>query len=66
MNSNLNIDVKILDKRLTPQMLQPKTAGSAGVDLHACLDTPLVLAPAPAIWLRQVWRYTSPTPPTPV
>ena len=45
MNSNLNIDVKILDKRLTPQMLQPKTAGSAGVDLHACLDTPLLLAP---------------------
>jgi len=41
----MNIDVKILDPRLTDQMPQYATPGSAGLDLRACIDAPLVLAP---------------------
>lgn len=39
------IDVKILDERLRGQLPQYATPGSAGLDLRACLDKPLVLAP---------------------
>jgi dUTP pyrophosphatase len=39
------IDVKILDPRLRAQMPAYATAGSAGLDLRACLDAPLNLEP---------------------
>jgi len=39
------IDVKILDERMRGQLPQYATAGSAGLDLRACLDAPLTLAP---------------------
>ena len=41
------IDVKILDPRLGDQFPLPgyATPGSAGMDLRACLDEPLVLKP---------------------
>ena len=39
------IDVKILDSRLRENLPQYATAGSAGLDLRACLDAPLTLAP---------------------
>ena len=39
------LDVKILDARLREQLPQYATAGSAGLDLRACLDAPLTLAP---------------------
>jgi len=39
------IDVKILDERLRGQLPQYATPGSAGLDLRACLDAPLMLAP---------------------
>lgn len=41
----MQIDVKILDPRLADQLPNYATAGSAGLDLRACLDAPLVLAP---------------------
>ena len=41
----LKIDVKILDERLRTQMPAYATPGSAGLDLRACLQTPLELAP---------------------
>ena len=41
----MKIDVKILDSRLLEQMPSYATAGSAGLDLRACLDAPLTLAP---------------------
>ena len=41
----MQIDVKILDARLHAQMPTYATAGSAGLDLRACIDAPLELAP---------------------
>src|SRR5690606_39836779 len=38
-----NIDVKILDPRMKEQMPAYATPGSAGLDLRACIDQPLVL-----------------------
>jgi dUTP pyrophosphatase len=41
----MKVDVKILDARLAEQMPAYATPGSAGLDLRACLDAPLELAP---------------------
>ncbi len=39
------IDLKVLDSRLADLLPAYATPGSAGLDLRACLDAPLVLAP---------------------
>ena len=41
-----SIQCKILDKRIGTELPLPHyaTAGSAGMDLYACIDTPLVLS----------------------
>ena len=44
----MNIELKILDDRLRERLPAYATAGSAGLDLRACLDTPLTLAPGQA------------------
>jgi dUTP pyrophosphatase len=41
----MKIDVKILDQRLADNLPTYATPGSAGLDLRACLDAPLTLAP---------------------
>jgi len=40
-----NIDVKILDARLRDQLPAYATAGSAGLDLRACIEAPILLKP---------------------
>jgi dUTP pyrophosphatase len=39
------IDVKILDTRMADQMPAYATAGSAGLDLRACIDAPITIKP---------------------
>ena len=41
----MNIELKILDPRVSENLPKIATPGSAGADLRALLDTPLVLAP---------------------
>ena len=42
------LDVKILDPRLREAMPHYATSGAAGLDLRACIDRPLTLAPGAA------------------
>jgi len=42
------IDLKVLDRRMAEQVPAHATPGSAGLDLRACLDAPLVLEPGEA------------------
>lgn len=48
------VDVKILDARIGNEFPLPAyaTEGSAGLDLRACLDAPLVLAPGETHLIR--------------
>jgi dUTP pyrophosphatase len=42
------VDIRILDARMAGQLPAYATPGSAGLDLRACLDAPLALAPGDA------------------
>jgi dUTP pyrophosphatase len=39
------LDVRILDERMRSQLPVYATAGSAGLDIRACIDAPITLAP---------------------
>ncbi|CAM2179821.1 dUTP diphosphatase [Paraburkholderia sacchari] len=41
----MKIDIKILNERMRDQLPHYATPGSAGLDLRACLDTPITLEP---------------------
>jgi dUTP pyrophosphatase len=41
----MKLDVKVMDERLRSMLPSYATAGSAGLDLRACLDAPLTLQP---------------------
>jgi dUTP pyrophosphatase len=41
----MKLDVKVIDERLRSMLPHYATAGSAGLDLRACLDAPLTLQP---------------------
>ena len=45
----VSIDVKVLDARMAGQLPAYGTPGSAGLDLRACLERPLVLEPGQAV-----------------
>ena len=45
----MNLDVKILDERLRSQLPAYATPGSAGLDLRACLDTPMTIEPGQTV-----------------
>jgi dUTP pyrophosphatase len=45
MNPVRNVDVRVLDARMAAQMPAYATPGAAGLDLRACVDTELALAP---------------------
>jgi dUTP pyrophosphatase len=42
------IDIKVLDPRMAEHLPAYATPGSAGLDLRACLDAPLILQPGQA------------------
>lgn len=41
----INVEIKILDTRLNESMPSYATSGSAGLDLRACIQKPVVLPP---------------------
>ena len=41
----MKVDVRILDPRMVDQLPAYATPGSAGLDLRACIDTPITLEP---------------------
>jgi dUTP pyrophosphatase len=43
-----DIDLKVLDARIADHLPAYATAGSAGLDLRACIDGPIVLEPGQA------------------
>ena len=43
------LDVKILDERMRGTLPQYATAGSAGLDLRACIDAPVTVAPGDTV-----------------
>ena len=44
----MKLEIKVLDARMREHLPAYATAGSAGLDLRACLDAPLALAPGQA------------------
>lgn len=51
MSAPFNLQVKILDPRIGGEIPLPAyaTAGSAGMDLRACINEPMVVAPGEAV-----------------
>lgn len=45
MSTMKTLDVKILDPRMKEQLPSYATSGSAGLDLRACIEAPLVIEP---------------------
>lgn len=45
MSNEVTIALKVLDERIRPYLPEYATAGSAGMDLRACIDAPVTLEP---------------------
>ena len=48
-SAKTRVDVRILDPRITDRLPAYATSGSAGLDLRACIDAPLVLEPGQTV-----------------
>lgn len=48
----MKIELKVLDERMRERLPAYGSAGSAGLDLRACLDGPLELAPGASVLVR--------------
>lgn len=48
-NGTMKLDLKILDARMRDYLPAYATPGSAGLDLRACLDAPLLLEPGQTV-----------------
>jgi len=57
-----NIALRVLDERIRPYLPAYATPGSAGMDLRACIDAPITLAPGQT---ELVPPSTLPTPGSP-
>ena len=49
VDSMTTIDLKVLDRRMAEQLPAYATTGSAGLDLRACLDEAITLAPGDTV-----------------
>lgn len=58
----MKLDVKILDAHIRDYMPAYATPGSAGLDLRACLDAPLVIEPHQTVLCRPASPSISPIP----
>jgi dUTP pyrophosphatase len=47
--TTVSIDLKVLDERIRAQLPAYATAGSAGMDLRACIEAPLDVAPGQTV-----------------
>ena len=45
------VEIRILDRRMAEQLPAYATPGSAGLDLRACLDAPLTVAPGQTVMI---------------
>ena len=54
-----NIDLKILDPRMKELLPAYGTPGSAGLDLRACIDAPLVIVPVLQVGFNVVEEFAS-------
>ena len=46
------LDLKILDERMRAALPQYATAGSAGLDLRACINAPVTIAPGETVLIQ--------------
>lgn len=49
MGTVTQVDLRVLDERIRPHLPAYATAGSAGLDLRACIDAPVTLAPGQTV-----------------
>ena len=45
----MKIDLKVVDERMKDQLPAYATAGSAGLDLRACIDSPITIEPGQTV-----------------
>ena len=62
----MKLQIKILDPKIREKMPSYASLGSAGLDLRAVMDEPLVLQPGETKLIKPVLRSTSAIPAMPL